>query len=143
MTSLPDVNVLLALGWVTHPHHSAAHNWFRANASDGWATCVLTQSGFLRLSLNPQVVGVSLTATDAIKLLNGLVQHPQHQLVESLPTLTSSEFSQLATHMQGYRQTSDFVLLHIAQHHGLRLVTFDKPLAKVTPNAALIELLVT
>lgn len=143
MTSLPDVNVLLALAWATHPHHAAAHDWFRANASASWATCVLTQSGFLRLTLNPQVVGVSLTATDAIKLLNGLVQHPQHQFVESLPTLTSPEFSQLATQMQGYRQTSDFVLLHVAQLHGLRLVTFDKPLAKVAPNAALIELLVT
>ena len=141
MISLPDVNVLLALAWATHPHHAAAHNWFHANAGAGWATCVLTQSGFLRLSLNPQVVGASLTATDAIKLLNGLVRHPQHQFVESLPTLTSPVFLQLSSRLQGYRQTSDFVLLHVAQHHGLRLVTFDKPLANVTPDATLVELL--
>ncbi|MEK6259388.1 MAG: TA system VapC family ribonuclease toxin [Planctomycetota bacterium] len=143
MTSLPDVNVLLALVWANHLHHAAAHDWFRANASSGWATCVLTQSGFLRLSLNPRIVGVTLTATDAIKLLHGLVQHPQHQFVESLPTLTSPAFSHLSKRLQGYRQTSDFVLLHVAQHHGLRLATFDKPLANVTPNAALVELLVT
>jgi len=142
LTSLPDVNVLLALAWATHPHHAAAHDWFRVNAGAGWATCVLTQSGFLRLSLNPQVVGVILAGTDAIKLLNGLVQHPHHQFVEPLPTLISPEFSQLFTHLHGYRQTSDFVLLHVAQCHGLRLVTFDKPLANTTPDTALVELLV-
>lgn len=122
-------------------HPPAAHDWFLANAAAGWATCVLTQSGFLRLSLNPQVVGVTLATADAIKLLNGLVQHPQHQFVESLPTLASPEFSMLSTRLQGYRQTSDFVLLHVAQHHGLRLVTFDKPLANSSTIAALVELL--
>jgi putative transposase len=35
------------------PQHSAAHRWFAHDAAAGWATCLFTQTGFLRLSLNP------------------------------------------------------------------------------------------
>jgi predicted nucleic acid-binding protein len=51
LIALPDVNVLLALGWSNHPHHNAAHDWFAREASAGWATCLLTQSAFVRLSI--------------------------------------------------------------------------------------------
>jgi predicted nucleic acid-binding protein len=48
---LLDVTVLLALAWQTHVHHPAAHRWFGENSGAGWATCSLTQLGFVRLAM--------------------------------------------------------------------------------------------
>ena len=79
MIALPDINVLLALAWRNHAHHDAAHRWFARDGTAGWATCLLTQTGFLRLSLNPQIVGVSLDCQAAVDLLRSLVAHPHHQ----------------------------------------------------------------
>jgi uncharacterized protein len=50
LIALPDINVLLALAWSNHAHHDAAHRWFARDATAGWATCVLTQTGFLPYS---------------------------------------------------------------------------------------------
>ena len=58
--SLLDVNVLLALAWPTHIHHAAAHRWFAENCAAGWATCPLTQLGFVRLGMQPAVVKIPI-----------------------------------------------------------------------------------
>ena len=59
-TALLDINVLLALAWPNHDHHDAAHRWFDEVPDRKWATCTLTQLGFIRissnLSANPQMV---------------------------------------------------------------------------------------
>jgi hypothetical protein len=86
LIALPDINVLLALAWSNHPHHDAAHHWFVRAAAAGWATCLFTQTGFLRLSLNPQVVGIAIDYQAAIHLLHGLVAHPAHHYVETAIT---------------------------------------------------------
>ena len=52
MITLPDVNVLIALAWPNHVHHDPARSWFAANLNTGWATCPLTEAGFVRLSCN-------------------------------------------------------------------------------------------
>ena len=67
MIALPDINVLLALAWSNHPHHDAAHRCFARDTATGWATCLSTQAGFLRLSLNPQVVGVSIDCQTVVE----------------------------------------------------------------------------
>jgi uncharacterized protein len=85
LIALPDINVLLALAWSNHPHHDAAHRWFVRDAAAGWATCLFTQTGFLRLSLNPQVVGVAIDCQAALQLLHSLVAHPAHHYVETAP----------------------------------------------------------
>jgi predicted nucleic acid-binding protein len=101
LTSLPDVNVLIALSWTNHPHHDAAHRWFAKDGHLGWATCLLTQSGFLRLSLNGHVVGVSIGCAAAVSLLQGLVGHAQHQFVELAPGLTAKPFDDLISRITG------------------------------------------
>jgi uncharacterized protein len=73
LITLPDINELLALAWGNHAHHDAAHRWFARDATVGWATCLLTQTGFLRFSLNRQVVGVSIDCQAAVHLLPSLI----------------------------------------------------------------------
>ena len=51
--ALLDVNVLIAIFAPHHIHHEAAHAWFAANRSSGWATCPLTENGMVRILSNP------------------------------------------------------------------------------------------
>ena len=46
-TFLLDVNVLLALSDPMHAHHEAAHRWFAQCGRQSWATCPLTENGFV------------------------------------------------------------------------------------------------
>jgi hypothetical protein len=139
--ALPDVNVLMALTWSNHPHHDRAHRWFAQSAADGWATCLLTQTGFLRLSLNPQVVGVSIDCAAALALLKGLVGHPDHRYLETAPSVTAGPFVDLAPRLTGYRQVTDATLLHLARTHGAKLVTFDQPVGAICPWHESLEML--
>jgi len=133
LISLLDINVLMALGWANHPHHQAAHVWFQSHSADGWATCLPTQTGFLRLSLNAQIVGVSMTGLEVVNLLRGLTSHPQHTYFESLPKLTDADFEPLARRLQGYRQVADAILLAIARQNSATLVTFDWAIQTLCP----------
>ena len=51
--ALLDVNVLIALFDQEHVHHELSHDWFSDNRRDGWATCPVTENGFLRVLSNP------------------------------------------------------------------------------------------
>ena len=48
---LLDVNALVALAWDSHIHHEAVRTWFAAKSADGWATCPVTESGFVRTGI--------------------------------------------------------------------------------------------
>ncbi len=124
MTALLDVNVLLALAWSNHLHHVAASAWFKERRWRGWATCTLTESGFVRLSCNPTVVRDTITPLDAIDALKGLMRLGNHTfwpLDRSIVHLPES----IGIRLQGYRQVTDAVLLATAMERGGQLVTLD------------------
>jgi len=50
--ALLDVNALVALAWNSRIHHAAVRRWFVAHHAAGWATCPVTESGFVRVSSN-------------------------------------------------------------------------------------------
>jgi predicted nucleic acid-binding protein len=52
-----------------------------------WATCALTQLGFVRLSSNPKIVEVRKTPAEAVALLADLIHDRQHTYLETLPAL--------------------------------------------------------
>lgn len=142
MRALFDVNMLLSLAWPNHLHHQAAHDWFSRNASGGWATCLFTQVGFLRLSLNPTIVGVSIDCQAAVALLAGLVAHPNHQFLDQAPTATAPPFDELIPKIVGHQQITDAALLHLARCHNAKLVTFDQSITALCPWAAHLEVIV-
>jgi len=98
-------------------------------------------NGLSALSLNPQVVGVAMDCQAALHLLHSLVAHPTHHYVETAPALTASSFDALVPNIIGYRQISDATLLHLARVCGLKLITFDRPLAAICPWDDHLELL--
>ena len=133
MVGLLDVNVLVALAWPNHIHHNLAHEWYRSHAARGWATCPLTQSGFVRVSSNRKVIPEAATPHESILLLRRIVAQPHHQFWLDDISLATSRFVAPAR-LQGYHQVTDAHLLALALRHKARLVTFDSAVGGLVPN---------
>ena len=131
--ALLDVNVLVALAWPSHVHHETAQGWFRNNQRAGWATCPLTQSGFVRVSSNPRVIDEAKTPREAIRLLEQIVALPHHVFWRDDVALARSKFV-APERILGYRQVTDAHLLAVALRHGGRLATFDEGLRAIVPR---------
>ena len=56
MRALLDINVLIALLDASHQHHEAARDWMIRNIREGWASCPITQNGFIRILSQPSYV---------------------------------------------------------------------------------------
>ena len=131
MRALFDVNVLLALFDPGHIHHSQSLHWWAENQADGWASCPLTQNGFLRVLSGRGYVRPRSMA-DALALLSAQIERPGHAFWPddvSIMDLKTFERSRLL----GPRQITDIYLLALAVKNGGRLVTLDRgiPLAAV------------
>jgi uncharacterized protein len=95
--------------------------WFGEQGSHGWATCPLTESGFVRVSSNPRVLPSPIGVNAARSVLQALrVLDGHHFLVDDV-SLADSDVPA----MTGYRQVTDAHLLALARRHGVRLLTFD------------------
>lgn len=47
--ALLDINVLIALVDPDHADHLRVHAWAADGLRDGWASCALTENGFVRV----------------------------------------------------------------------------------------------
>ena len=121
---LLDTNVLLALAWPNHVHHREAIEWFRDRAGLGFATCPLTQTGFVRISSNPSFTAHAVTTGEAVALLGRLTALPGHRFwPDDLPLSDACPSDgSLATH----RQVTDAYLLALAGSHDGVLATLDR-----------------
>lgn len=119
--ALLDVNALVALAWDSHVHHAAMRAWFETNGSTGWATCPVTESGFVRVSSNPIVLPSAIGVDAARGVLSALRAHPDHRFLTDDVSMSDSDVPTIA----GYRQVTDAHLLTLARRRGVRLVTFD------------------
>jgi toxin-antitoxin system PIN domain toxin len=132
MVHLLDVNVLLALAWPNHLHHGPAHAWFQANRESGWATCPMTQNGFVRLSCQPAVTKLLVPVAEAIQILDLSTQSPHHQFWQQ-DTRVASLLPEMLPRIMGPRQLTDAVLLDLAIRHQGALATFDRRMGSLFP----------
>lgn len=139
--SLPDVNVLLALVWPNLKFHAQARAWFRRAHAHGWATCAVTQLGFVRLSSNPAFTPYPSTPAEATRILGELVARPSHRFVGDLPALHDVAFRQVSTKLQGHRQVTDAYRVSVAATHSLRLVTFNRRITHLASRRGALEIL--
>jgi uncharacterized protein len=137
---LLDVNVLVALAWPNHQFHRVAQRRLE-RAREPWATCALTQLGFIRLSSNPAVVGISKTPLDAAVLLAQFLRDRQHVYLESLPAPAVSPCLDGFGRILGSKQVTDWYLLSLAEQRGAKFVTFDSRLANLASSTDRIEIL--
>ena len=133
MIALLDVNLLLALAWPNHMHHAAARRWFSGHRDDGWATCPVTQSGFIRVSSNRRVYPVAKSPVEAIALLEQIVAVSGHHFFSDDVDFTCNP-SIDRKRLLGHRQVTDIHLLAIAKDNGAYLATFDQGVKELLPQ---------
>jgi toxin-antitoxin system PIN domain toxin len=126
--ALLDVNALVALAWDSHVHHAPMRAWFVANSSAGWATCPITESGFVRVSSNPKVLPIAISVDAARGVLSALRARHGHRFLTDDVSASDSDVPAIA----GYRQVTDAHLLTLARRRGVRLVTFDASIRAIS-----------
>ena len=129
---LLDVNALLALAWPNHQFHTAVLTRLERRPEPRWATCALTQLGFVRLSSNPKIVEVRKTPVEAVGMLAELTRDQHHVYLETLPALP--EAAKVFRHLLGHQQVTDAYLLGVAEANDATLLTLDRRL--VPPGRA-------
>jgi hypothetical protein len=123
--ALLDINVLVALFDPEHVHHEAAHRWLAANRASGWASCPLTENGFVRVVSNKGYPGRRTEVADAIARLRVFRHSGDHHFwAEGLTLCDEGLFR--PEHVAGPQQITDVYLLGLAVARKGRLVTFDR-----------------
>jgi toxin-antitoxin system PIN domain toxin len=134
--ALLDVNALVALAWDSHVHHEPMRKWFVANSANGWATCPITESGFVRVSTNPKVLPSPIGVAGARRVLAALRAAAGHSFLPDDVSPVDDDFPAIA----GHRQVTDAHLLTLARRRDVRLVTFDAAIAALAKGHG-VELL--
>jgi len=125
---LLDVNALIALLWEEHPFHESCAAWFAKAAKTGWATCPITEAGFVRVLCSPAFTARPPAVHNAIRLLKTATElgNNHHFWHDDLPIFV------IGTRWKpplGNKQVTDLYLLSLAAHHKGTLVTFDRRIA--------------
>lgn len=114
MSHLLDVNFLLACAWQSHANHAKARTWLEAQTS--FATCPISQLGFLRVSLSP---GYRASFADALAALEDITERKGAQFIaDDLPGGNAHPVA-------SYSDMTDAYLVALAKAHGLKLATLD------------------
>jgi len=125
VASLLDVNVLVASVYEWHSSHKQAHAWWRQSSGRPWASCSLTEAGFVRIissrsfHQNPVAVG------EAIQLLAELTQRPGHRFWPMDINLQDT-VQPFEKRLVGHQQVTDAYLLGLAVQNRGQLVTLDR-----------------
>jgi hypothetical protein len=117
--------VLVALAWPNHLHHAAALAWFTGIRDEGWATCPLTESGFVRVSCHARVIPDARRPAEAIGLLGRIRAVSGHVFWTDDVSPAADTFGVFAR-VVGHRQVTDAHLLTLAHRNGGCLATFDR-----------------
>jgi toxin-antitoxin system PIN domain toxin len=130
LTWLLDVNVLVALFDASHLNHEAAHEWFAEEGVISWATCPITENGFIRVLSHPSYPSVKTTPNDAAERLAAFVGQQGHSFWADDISLLADPDSESRARLIGSLQVTDFYLAALALHHGGLLATFDGSLLR-------------
>jgi toxin-antitoxin system PIN domain toxin len=132
MRALLDVNVLVALLDADHVDHQRSRAWFDREASRGWASCAITQNGFVRVLSQPGYPN-GLRAAKAIELLEHATATPSHEFWPCDRSLLDATLVD-RSRVHGPGQLTDVYLLALAVSRGGRFVTLDR---KISPTAVI------
>lgn len=127
MRALLDINVLLALLDEDHIDHRRARSWLEREIVLGWASCAVTQNGFVRVMSQPNYPKSVAPAT-AMALLRRATATEHHEFWHSSISLLDSTHV-VSDRVHGPRQVTDTYLLALATERRGRFVTFDSRIA--------------
>jgi toxin-antitoxin system PIN domain toxin len=127
---LLDTSVLLALGLDDHLQNSAAEQWLTRDVGR-FATCPLTQLGFLRITKQLRR-DISIHQIGAV--LESICGDARHFFVAPDMDVRSADWRLIL----GHQQITDAYLAGLARQHGLKLATFDQGLAVTQSDVAVL-----
>jgi hypothetical protein len=133
---LLDTNLLIALFWPAHERHDLVVKWFARHRAEGWATCPLTQAGFVRIVSNPAFSRDAVQPREAVEVLSANLAARDHTFwPDDAPFPEAVSFTRLR--LVGHQQVTDAYLLGLAIRHGGLLATLDERIAAlVEPKSA-------
>jgi hypothetical protein len=133
---LLDTNLLIALLWPSHERHELAVKWFARHRPKGWATCPLTQAGFVRIVSNPAFSRDAVQPREAIHVLSANTSAKDHKFwPDELPLGEAVAFA--GVRLMGHQQVTDAYLLGLAIRRGGALATLDEHITALTgPKSA-------
>jgi toxin-antitoxin system PIN domain toxin len=124
LRALLDINVLLALLDSDHVDHARARAWIGAEIRHGWASCAITQNGFVRIISQPRYPS-PVPVAEAMHRLARATQ-AKHHVFWSCDSSLLDEARIDRTRVHSPRQVTDVYLLALATANHGRLVTFDR-----------------
>ena len=133
---LLDTNLLIALLWPSHERHELALKWFTRHRAKGWATCPITQAGFVRIVSNPAFSRDAVQPREAIQVLSANTVAKDHAFwPDELPIAEAVAFT--GVRLMGHQQVTDAYLLGLAIRQGGVLATLDQRITALTePKSA-------
>jgi len=138
---LLDINLLLALIDPMHVHHKPSHQWFAEKGHRAWATCPLTENGFVRIAGHPNYPNRPGDIPFVVSLLRQVCAAPGHHFwTEDVSILEILEPDAIVTHAQ----ITDMYLLGLAVRKRGKLATLDQriPAAVVRGGRDALELII-
>lgn len=142
MIFLLDVNVLLGLADPASPFHPAAKSFFKRASAEGWATCPITENGFIRILGNPGFPSGPGGPQAARKIIHQWKSTPGHQFWTDDLSLCDDSLFPALPHS---RHLTDCYLLALAAKRGGKFATFDRRIdpSWVSGGAAALVILET
>lgn len=125
--ALLDVNVLLALLDADHVDHHLAHRWIDQEISAGWASCAVTENGFVRIVSQPRYPS-PVPPSRAVELLRQAQGSGHHSFWPCDVSVLDARAVD-SSRLHGPRQVTGAYLLALSLAHGGRFVTFDRGLS--------------
>ncbi len=125
ITSLLDVNVLIASVYEWHVAHKTMYAWWQESAGKPWATCPLTEAGFVRIISNLNFHPHWVEVAEALKLLADITQRPSHRFWP-MDISFAEAVQPFQERLVGHQQVTDAYLLGLAIKNKGRLVTLDR-----------------
>ena len=135
---LLDVNLLLALSDPVHEHHKVAHGWFAAYGCQAWATCPITENGFVRIASHLKYPNRPGDSSVVLAILRRFCAAEGHHFWAGDVSLRELlEPGRVVTPAQ----VTDLYLLGLAVHREGKLATLDQriPAAAVRGGAQALE----
>jgi len=139
-TYLLDINVLLALTDPAHVHHDLSHQWFVDKGQNAWATCPLTENGFIRIASHPKYPNRPGDVSAVRAILQQICHASGHHFwIEDLSILDILKPDAVITHSH----ITDAYLLGLAARRQGKLATLDRriPVDAVHGGRRALELL--
>jgi len=121
---LLDINALIALCDPNHVDHQRVAVWFGEIGGKAWASCPITENGFVRILSNPNYPGLSGSVSLATKLLQELGRQKGHEFWADDYSIVDGTID--FTRSAGHKQITDLYLLGLAVRREGRFASVDR-----------------